>query len=56
MFNASLLSDDQLTQLVNAANGEPAVLDLVGQYQQAAANLQEFQEMISDEMKHFGLI
>lgn len=50
-----ILSDDALAKLVAAASYEPAVLDLVGQYRDAASNFDEFAEMVTAEMQHFGI-
>jgi hypothetical protein len=50
-----LLTEESLERLKQAACNEPAVLDLVGYYQRAASDTQEFADMISEEMDHFGV-
>lgn len=52
-----VLTEEALQRLKNAAvaSGEPAVLDLIGWYQQASNSATEFATMITAEMEHFGV-
>jgi hypothetical protein len=53
-----VLSEEALERLKTAAlaHGEPAVVDLIGWYQQAAESADEFATMINAEMEHFGVV
>jgi len=53
-----LLTEDALDRLKTAAvaHGEPAVVDLIGWYEQAAESANEFATMITAEMEHFGVV
>lgn len=52
-----LLTGEALERLRTAAvaHDEPAVVDLIGWYEQAAESANEFAQMISAEMEHFGV-
>ena len=52
-----VLTQDSLERLKCAAieNEEPAVIDLIAWYTQAADSAQEFATMITAEMEHFGV-
>ena len=53
-----VLTGESLERLKTAAiaSGEPAVVDLIGWYEQASESASEFAEMISAEMEHFGVV
>lgn len=52
-----VLTDEALDRLKTAAlaHGEPAVVDLIGWYEQAQESASEFATMINAEMEHFGV-
>ena len=53
-----VLTNEALERLRVAAlaNGEPAVVDLIGWYEKAAESANEFAQMINAEMEHFGVV
>lgn len=52
-----LLTEESLERLkvVALEQGEPAVVDLIKWYEQASESANEFAEMLSDEMAHYGV-